>query len=164
MWIRTETDADAPAIDALLRAAFAGQPHSQGHEPRMVAALRQAQALSVGLVADIDGRIAGHIAFSPVSIAGAPHWYGLGPVAVEPTDQGHGIGSALVRAGLLELRKIQAAGCVVLGDPAWYTRFGFQPHPQLRLDGVAPEYFLALALDGSLPSGHVTYHAAFQAD
>jgi len=163
MWIRTGTSADAPAIEALLRQAFAGQPHSRGNEHRIVARLREDGALALGLVADIDGRVAGYIAFSPVSLAGNEGWYGLGPVAVLPAHQGHGIGSALVRAGLLELRSRDAAGCVVLGDPGWYARFGFQARPGLVLDGVPAGYFQAQAFRGAPPQGSVTYHAAFQA-
>ena len=163
MWIRTETAADAPAIDTLLRTAFAGQPHSRQTEHLIVAGLRQAQALSLGLVADIDGRIAGYIAFSPVRIDGAPRWYGLGPVAVLPHDQHRGVGSALVRAGLEQLRGLGASGCVVVGEAAWYRRFGFHPWPDLAVDGVPNGFFLAQAFDGEPPKGRVTYHPAFQA-
>lgn len=162
--IRAEADGDADAIGALVATAFAVAPHASGTEAAIVTALREAGALELSLVALRAGRIVGHVAFSPVRIGGAPGgWRGLGPVAVAPDCQGQGIGSALVRTGLARLRDAGAAGCVVLGDPAWYGRFGFAPDPALRLPGAPPEYFLCLALAGSVPAGDVAYHAAFGA-
>ncbi|RPE75797.1 GNAT family N-acetyltransferase [Vulcaniibacterium tengchongense] len=165
MWIRTETEADHAAIDAVLAAAFAGAPGHGEVERRIVRALRAAGALTLSLVADIDGRVAGHVAFSPVAIGDAAGWYGLGPLAVAPADQGHGVGGALVRAGLVELERLRAAGCVVLGDPGYYGRFGFAVRPGLRYPGVPSEYFMALPLDehAMLPQGEARYHAAFAA-
>jgi len=106
--------------------------------------------------------VVGHVAISPVIISsGAAGWYGLGPIAVRPDRQGEGIGSALVRAALDALRNRDARGCVLLGDPAYYSRFGFAPHPGLELPGVPPDHFQALSLGGEIPAGHVSYSKAF---
>ena len=105
----------------------------------------------------------GHIAFSPVTISdGAADWYGLGPVAVLPEMQGRGIGAALIQAGLAELKARGAAGCVVMGDPAYYGRFGFAATAALTYPGVPPEYFMAQAFTQSA-KGRVAYHEGFAA-
>ena len=105
----------------------------------------------------------GHAAFSPVTIGdGSADWYGLGPVAVLPGMQGRGVGAALIREGLARLRALGAAGCVVMGDPAYYRRFGFETRPDLRYPGVPPEYFMALVYTRPA-SGDVAYHEAFAA-
>jgi putative acetyltransferase len=164
MWIRTETQADHTAINQVIAAAFADQEGSGRTEQRIVEALRADNALSLSLVADIDGRIAGHAAFSPVRIGnGSERWYGLGPVSVTPADQQHGVGSALIRAGLSELAERGALGCVVLGEPEYYQRFGFRHMPGLRFGDVPPEYFQALAFGDGVAEGEVTYHASFTA-
>ncbi|MDI9237615.1 N-acetyltransferase [Lysobacter sp. LF1] len=163
MWIRTESQDDHAAIHDLLAAAFADVPGHGRVEQRIVDALRSDEALALSLVADIDGRIAGVAVFSPVTIAGVERWYGLGPVAVSPQDQRHGVGGALIRAGLAELADTGAAGCVVLGEPAYYDRFGFRAHPGLRYADVPPPYFQALAFDDVIPQGEVQYHASFSA-
>ncbi|MFC3550322.1 GNAT family N-acetyltransferase [Lysobacter cavernae] len=165
MWIRTETADDANAIRAVIGSAFASQPGSGHIEQDIVDALRADDALSLSLVADIDGRIAGHIAFSAVRIEdGNPHWYGLAPLAVAPDDQRHGVGKALVRAGLIELERLGARGCVVLGDPGYYGRFGFRADSALVFEGVPPQYFQALALAGERAAGRVRYHESFYPD
>lgn len=163
--VRAETAADAAAIAAVVERAFAGAEHASGTKATIVAALRDAGALTLSLVAERDGRIVGHVACSPVTIGdGTPRWYGLGPVAVEPALQGRGIGSTLVRAALDRLRALGAAGCVVLGEPAYYARFGFRATSGLAYPGPPPEYFTALAFDGHAPRGTVAYHAAFCVD
>lgn len=162
MWIRTETQDDHAAIGELLRTAFADGPGAGTVEQRIVDALRGDEALSLSLVADIDGRIAGVVVFSPVSVEdGAANWYGLGPVAVAPQDQRHGVGGALIRAGLAELAERGAAGCVVLGEPDYYGRFGFRADPRLRYADVPPQYFQALSFADAMPRGEVRYHASF---
>jgi putative acetyltransferase len=162
MWIRTETRTDHAAIDEVLGAAFAQAPGGGQVERRIVEALRKDGALSLSLVADIDGRIAGYIAFSPVVIGGtAKGWHGLGPVAVAPGDQQHGIGSALVLAGIAELERLRAGGCVVLGEPGYYSRFGFRQLPELRYPDAPAEYFMALPLGEDTARGEVAYHRAF---
>nr|WP_315192415.1 N-acetyltransferase [uncultured Albidiferax sp.] len=162
MQIRPETPADTSAIFALTERAFTGHPHSDGTEPHIVSALRAAGALALSLVAEVDGAVVGHVALSPVTISdGTPGWYGLGPISVEPTFQGRGIGATLVRESLTRLAARGAAGCVVLGDPGYYTRFGFQALPGLVYPGPPPEYFMALAFGASGPQGRVAYHAAF---
>lgn len=164
MLILPETPADHDAIFAVTQAAFKDHPHSQQTEGHIVNALRAAGALSLSLVAKVDGRVAGHLAFSPVTIGdGSPRWYGLGPVAVLPAFQGRGIGSALIRDGLARLKALGAAGCVVLGEPAYYTRFGFAATPAMTYPGVPPEYFMALVFTEPA-RGVVAYHAGFGAD
>lgn len=162
--IRPESPSDAAAIEAVIAAAFLHAPHTDHNEPFIVNALRRAGQLSVSLVADDVGAVVGHIAISPVTTSdGAAGWYGLGPLAVVPDRQRHGIGSRLTAQALSELRRIGAAGCVVLGDPGYYGRFGFRVEPSLVLPGVPPEYFQALVFRGPLPRGTVTYHEAFAA-
>jgi putative acetyltransferase len=164
--IRTERASDHEAIRAVVYAAFLGHPqHPTGSEPiehRIVDALRSADALALSLVADSGGDLLGHIAFSPVRVAGTMcGWYGLGPVAVRPDSQRQGLGVALITDGLDRLRQMQAAGVVLVGEPDYYGRFGFRQVPDLTFPGVPPEYFLALSFDGAAPRGVVTYHDAF---
>lgn len=163
MQIRDERDEDAAAISRITAAAFAGAPHSSGTEARIVEALREAGALTVSLVAaSDDGRIVGHIAFSPVQIDGvAGRWYGLGPVSVAPDLQRQSIGGALIREGLARLAALNADGCVLLGDPSYYSRFGFVSDPALTYGGAPSPYFQRLLLRGEPPKGDVRYHPAF---
>ncbi|MCM2252120.1 MAG: N-acetyltransferase, partial [Ramlibacter sp.] len=108
--------------------------------------------------------IVGHVAVSPVSISdGSTGWYGLGPISVKPDLQRMGIGSLLMRAALQRLRERGAAGCLLVGDPSYYARFGFKPEPRLVLPDVPARYFQALPLGPSLPRGVVTFHEAFGA-
>lgn len=162
MRIRTETAADIDAIYRVTTEAFARAAHSGGNEARIVDALREASALSLSLVADIDGRIAGHLTLSPVALDdGRAGWLGLGPMSVAPDDQNRGIGSALVRAAVDALPGLGAAGCVVFGYPAYYTRFGFRQHTPLTLPGLTADHFMALATHGAIPAAAVAYHPAF---
>jgi putative acetyltransferase len=162
MIVRDETLADLPAIRSIVTAAFQDAPHSGGNEAAIVDALREAGALVVSLVADEGAAIVGYVAFSPVTINGQDiGWYGLGPVAVLPGKQRRGIGEALIKAGLEHIEQLSARGCVVLGDPAYYGRFGFRSDPELRLADVPADYFQRLVIDGEPPRGVVDYHRAF---
>lgn len=162
MKLRAELPGDERPIRAVIEAAFTGHPHSDGSEVGIVERLRSAGALTVSLVAEDDGAIIGHIAFSPVTIAdGTLGWFGLGPVSVLLGRQRIGIGGALVRAGLEQLRQSGAAGCVVLGDPAYYSRFGYRHDPALTYPVPMLEAFQQLRFSGAPPEGEVAYHAAF---
>ena len=162
--IRSERAEDAPQIAAVTTAAFAGEPHSSGTEAAIVAGLRVAGALTVSLVAEDAGELLGHVAFSPVTIDGrSAGWFGLGPVSVRPDRQSVGVGRALIEAGLAELRAQGAKGCVVLGDPAYYGRFGFSCDPTLRYADAPAEYFQRLSFGAETPTGKVDYHPAFGA-
>jgi len=162
MLIREETEKDIAAIHALLDGAFATAPHSQQTEHLIVDALRKSGQLTLSLIAEQDDEIVGCIAFSPVKIDGkACDWFGLGPVAVTPDRQGLGIGSELIQSGIRHLRADDAHGCVVLGEPDYYGRFGFAPLPDLKLEGVPDEYFMARPLVDEIPAGLVEYDPAF---
>ncbi|MCV0382830.1 MAG: N-acetyltransferase [Erythrobacter sp.] len=163
MNIRPEQKTDRSAISDVTAKAFAGVEHSDQSEPQIIERLRNADALSLSLVA-LDGTdLIGHVAFSPVKIDGADKgWFGLGPVSVVPERQGGGIGSALIREGLKRLRSEGAAGCVVLGDSGYYPRFGFERSDDLRYEDAPAEYFMSLTFNGhARPSGKVDYHPAF---
>lgn len=161
--IRTEQPADITTISQMTEDAFRPMPYSDGTEQLVIDALRRNGELTVSLVAvDEEDAIAGHVAVSPVTISsGAEGWYGLGPIAVRTDRQGEGIGSALVRAALDALREINARGCVLLGNPAYYGRFGFATHPGLELPNVPRENFMALSFDGDIPTGQVAFSNAF---
>jgi putative acetyltransferase len=162
--IRPEKPSDADAIEQVTRRAFLDHPFSHQTEQFIIRSLRANHALSISLVAEGRGRIVGHIALSPVTIGdGVAGWYGLGPISVEPDLQRRGIGRALMERGLAELRKMGANGCVLVGDPAFYNRFGFANDPALVLEGVPQEFFLSLPFAPSFAHGNVRFHPAFQA-
>ena len=166
--LRHETPDDVAAIEAVTVAAFADAPHTSHIEQFIVRALRAAGELMLSIVAEEHGQIVVHVALSPVTITDdhgreAQGWYGLGPISVLPPRQGNGIGSRLMEQALSELRAMQAAGCVLLGDPAYYARFGFEAHAGLQLPGVPPGYFMTLAFDGPVPEGIAHYSDAFNA-
>ena len=134
------------------------------HLPFIIQALRRAGALTISLVAEVDGKVAGHIAFSPVQISdGAAGWYGMGPVSVSPELQKQGIGTALILKGLSMLKEMDGQGCALVGDPDYYKRFGFENDPGLFHEGVPQEYFLVLPFHGKAARGQVEFHEGFWA-
>ena len=162
--IRDESEQDADAISEVTVAAFESLEISSHTEQFIVDALRSARALTVSLVAEMDGRVVGHVAFSPVTIpGGVGDWYGLGPVSVLPMYQRRGIGTALIREGLSRLKGLGARGCCLVGHPQYYRRFGFENIPGLVYPGVPAEVFFALSFDGHFPQGSVAFHDAFSA-
>ena len=160
--IREETPADVNDISEVTEAAFRTLEISNHTEQFIISALRAANALTVSLVAEVAGRVVGHIAFSPVTVSdGTANWYGLGPVSVLPEQQRQGIGQALIEAGLSQLKAISAGGCCLVGHPGYYTRFGFRNAEGLAHEGVPPEAFFVLSFDGHVPQGTVQFHKAF---
>jgi len=152
--IRDERSPDAPALRAVLEAAF-----SQAVEADLVDKLRVACGDRISLVACDDDRIVGHILFTPAIIErpeGAVVGYGLAPMAVLPEFQRKGIGSALVRAGIERLRRSRCPFVIVIGHPTYYPRFGFVPASTCGIrcewDGVPDEAFMILVLEPSLAS------------
>jgi len=163
--IRCETDADIAAINDVTVSAFKPLEISHHTEQFIIAALRAAKSLALSLIAEIDGRVVGHIAFSPVTISdGSRNWYGLGPLSVLPEFQRQGIGQALIEQGLSRLKGLDAQGVCLVGHPDYYRKFGFENAPGLALEGVPPEFFFALSFTGQMPQGSVTFHEAFKAD
>ncbi len=163
--IRDETPADFSTIAEVTAAAFRTLAISNHTEQFIISALRAAKALTISLVAEVDGRIVGHIAFSPVTLSdNTPGWYGLGPVSVLPELQRQGIGQALIEEGLSRLKGLNARGCCLVGHPGYYTRFGFKNVEDLAHEGVPPEVFFARSFDGHIPHGLVEFHEGFKAD
>ena len=150
-------------IASVITRAFAGHPHSDGSEAAIYERLFACLETVASYVAVTDtGRIVGHIVFSEVRINGQPcRWCGLGPLSVLPRWQRRGVGCALVEEGLAGLRRMNWDGCVVLGDPAFYGRFGFRHDPRLVYPGPPPEYFQRIVLNGRKPQGEVSYSRAF---
>lgn len=166
-FLRAETPADATMVDALTLSAFEHHPHSRQTEGAIIRRLRMVGDLSLSLVAQAGalqapGPLVGQITFSSVTISGgASNWFGLGPLSVVPDWQGRGVGTALVWSGLRSLHQQGAAGCVVLGEPAYYGRFGFRSTPALTLPEAPPGCFLVRPFARIVPMGEVTLHPAF---
>ena len=161
--IRPENSKDSNTISEVISTAFKNHQYSNHKEQLIVEQLRESSALSVSLVAEYKGKLIGHIAFSKVKIGGQENsWYGLAPVSVIPEYQKSGVGSQLVNAGLEAIKVKGAEGCVLLGEPEYYKRFGFKAIDSLTLEGVPPEFFLSLNFRGKIPIGKVSYHHAFQ--
>ena len=161
MIIRSEAFEDIDAIYQLTAEAFAPQAYSDGSEPEIINGLRNAAALRFSLVAEEEGVIVGHVALSPVVIGDETGWCGLGPIAVAPKRQKQGIGSALMKRALAELEGIDAQGCVLVGNPAYYQRFGFASNGVLTYGDVDPQYVQFVRMQGAEPAGEIIYHAAF---
>jgi putative acetyltransferase len=165
MIIREERPGDVETISSITESAFANHAYSRNTEHFIIKALRKSNAMTISLVAEINGKTVGHIAFSPVTLSDGSHgWYGLGPISVLPEFQRQDIGTQLVNEGLRLLKKLNAAGCVLVGDPAYYKRLGFESPPKLKHEGVPQENLLTLLFRGSIPEGFVYFHEAFGAD
>jgi putative acetyltransferase len=163
--IRDETKDDAAVITEVTVAAFEFMEISNHTEQFIIEALRSAGALTLSLVAEVDGSVVGHIAFSPVTISdGTNNWYGLGPVSVLPMYQRRGVGKALIQEGLSRLKDLDAKGCCLVGHPQYYRKFGFENVAGLVHEGVPQEVFLALSFDGCFPHGNVAFHEGFKAN
>ena len=164
MRIRPDTTTDHAAVRAVNEAAF-----GTSLEANLVEALRSKNLTLVSLVADVDGKVVGHILFSPVSLADRPHLnvMGLGPMAVAPDHQRCGIGSALVREGLKRCKDVGCRAVVVVGHPEYYPRFGFAPAARHALRSeydVPADVFMVVELEaGALigATGLVRYDDAF---
>jgi len=163
MIIRPEIPEDIEAIDSVTIAAFKGKPYSDETEHLIIHRLRESDALFLSLVAELNKRVVGHVAFSEVTIDGNYiGWYGLGPISVHPDFQKQGIGSMLIREGLNQIRERGAKGCVLEGDPNYYERFGFKSYVNFTYAGApSPEFFMALSFTEEIPTGKVEFHQAF---
>ena len=162
--IRDEIESDVDVISEITKAAFDNLAVSNHTEQFIIGALRDAKALTISLVAEAEKKVVGHKAFSPVTISdGSPDWYGFGPISVVPELQKQGIGKSLVYEGLSSLKALGAKGCLLVGDPGYYERFGFRNLKDLVIDGVPQQYFLALPFEESKTSGTVVFHEGFSA-
>jgi putative acetyltransferase len=162
--IRDETEADINAIAEVTQKAFETLAISKHTEEFIIKALREANVLVISLVAEADEKVVGHIAFSAVTISDeSSGWYGLGPVSVLPEFQRQSIGKSLIYKGLSSLRALGAKGCVLVGDPGYYERFGFRSPSNMVVEGVPQQYFLALPLEENKSHGTVVFHKAFNA-
>ncbi len=152
---------DYAAIRDVTAAAFEPKAFSDGTEAGLPDALRAAGALSLSLVAKDGGAVVGHIALSPVTVGRAGGWYGLGPIAVRPDRQGEGIGASLIEAATDWLKETGAAGCVLVGDPGYYSRFGFFSDGQVTYGDLAAHLVQRIVVAGPDAAGEVTFHDAF---
>jgi putative acetyltransferase len=165
MFIKKEKAADSEEISQVTIAAFKTLPISNHTEQFIINALRAAGALTLSLVAEIDGRVVGHIAFSPVTISdGTIDWHGLGPISVLPEYHKQGIGKSLINNGLSMLKELGGQGCALVGDPNYYNRFGFRNYPELIYEGIPQEFFLSMPFANQAPQGIVVFHEGFLAN
>lgn len=162
LYIRDEQPQDFAEVSLLIQSTFRDIAYSSQTEHLIVDALRASDQLSISLVAQQHEKIVGHVAVSPVTLSnGEQGWYGLGPIAVLPQQQNLGIGAQLMHAALTQLKQQHAQGCVLLGDPDYYARFGFQTVEGLWLANVPKVYFQALSFTGTFPQAEVFYAQAF---
>jgi putative acetyltransferase len=163
--IRDETKFDATVIAEVTIAAFQTLEISNHTEQFIIEALCSAGALTLSLVAEVDGRVVGHITFSPLAISeGTDNWYGLGSVSILPEYQRQGIGKPLIQEGLSRLKDLGTKGCCLVGHPQYYRKFGFENVAGLVHKGVPQEVFFALSFDGRFPQGNVMFHEGFKAN
>ena len=160
--VRVETAADQAGIRRVTEAAFRGRPYADGDEQEVVDRLRSSSALALSLVAVQNGELIGQISFSPATVEdGSSPWFALGPVSVEPSRQGEGIGSMLINHGLSRVEAMGALGCILTGDPKYYVRFGFNVAPQNAPANEPAAYFQLKLINGAQPNGRFTFHRAF---
>jgi putative acetyltransferase len=163
--VRKELDADCDSIRSVTELAFRGLPYAGGDEQDVIERLRFTNALTLSLVALLEGEVIGHIAFSPAKAGdGSTPWFALGPVSVVPVHQRQGVGRALIESGLAELKNMNALGCILTGNPMYYKKFGFQLAPENAPSNESAEFFMLVQLSSSLPQGKFSFHEAFYGD
>ena len=160
--VRNERPGDVDIIRDLTELAFRDRDYSCKREHLLIDDLRAANALTVSLVAEAESTVIGHLALSPVSLSGASGpWFGLGPISVLPEWQQKGVGTAMMNEALARLTQQQAAGCILVGDPRFYKRFGFVHDPSIVAEGEPPEYTMILRLSVNPDHGIARFHDAF---
>lgn len=160
MLIRDELAGDGPAISQLVTEAMLMLAQSTGTEAGIVEKLRADDALALSLVAQDDGVIVGYLAASAATIGTEDGWRLIGPLVVVPCRHRQGIGTALMTEAIRRLQR-NTRGAVLVGDPAYYCRFGFRTFPSLRVASVPPQFVQALPFDGTEPRGEIIHHPAF---
>lgn len=160
--IRKELEADQTSIRVLTEAAFKGRPYADGDEQDVIDRLRRSNTLTLSLVATQEAAMIGQITFSPAVVEDdSSPWFALGPVSVLPSRQGEGIGSALIEEGLNRITAMGALGCILTGDPNYYSKFGFALSPTNSPDNEPEEYFQLKLLGGGQPIGKFSFDRAF---
>lgn len=160
--IRPEAPEDYDAITVVIDRAFEGKPYAAGDESDLVVKLRDLGDLVASLVAVHEGEVVGQICFSRAELEGQfDGWYALGPIAVLPVFQGRGIGAALMNEGLRRIADLGAQGSILLGDPRYYSRFGFQLSAANCPENLPAQYFMIKQFSGSAPHGRFSFHPAF---
>jgi len=164
--VRPETPEDVRAIDVVHISAFGGEAEAQ-----LVSTLRESAAYNreLSLVAELGGRIVGHVLLSRVPLrrdGDEKNVLALGPMSVVPSQSHRGIGSELIQASIRLARDKGYGAIVVLGHPEYYKRFGFVParQKQVSCNLPAPEDALTVmeVVDGNLEGGgHVEYPEPF---
>ena len=165
MHIREEQPADFPLIHRLTEIAFEPMAFSDGSEPGIIDRLRADGDLKLSLVAEDESEsvdVVGHVAFSAVVIGELTKgWYGLGPVTVHPDHQRKGIGGILIKHGLQMLREFNAEGCALIGDPNYYSRFGFVSDGNVQYEDLPDKYVQWMSFGNAKPNGEIVYPPAF---
>jgi putative acetyltransferase len=150
--IREEAQADVAPIHRVNADAF-----ETDAEARLVDALRDGGGLVLSLVAESEGEIIGHIAFSAVVVTSDSgttfSGVGLAPMAVAPEHQRSGIGGRLIAEGLRRLRSRGQRFCVVLGHPAYYPRHGFVRASTFGIRWERPAHDEAFFVQELVPGG-----------
>ena len=160
--IRPEQPGDELQIHEITKAAFQGRPYAGGDEQDVIDRLRSIGAMTLSLVAVEDDDILGQVTFSLAAQAdGSGPWFALGPVSVTPERHGQGVGALLINQGLDELKKLEALGCILTGDPNYYQRFGFKVSPEHCPTNEPGEYFQLLVFGDQQPTDRFTFHRAF---
>lgn len=160
--IKDEQETDAQTIYDLTEIAFKPKAYSDGTEAPLVGQLRSDGDLIFSLVAMIDDRLVGHVAFSKVTINSSHNdWYGLGPISVHPDVQKQGIGRQLINEGFARLKALGANGCALIGDPKYYKRFGFKNDGRLNYPNVPQEAVMWIGFRDQMPSGVLKFRPAF---
>lgn len=167
MIVREEQAHDHSSVSKITYDAFCGlyERMKWTHpvtEHKIIEKLRESGEMALSLVAEVDKEVAGHVAFSKVTIDGKDvNWYALGPVSVRVDLQRRGIGTELIKTGLARVRDLGARGVVLVGDPNFYKRFGFIQNDSLVVENTPPEFVLSLAFAEPTPSGNVTFGSSF---
>ena len=163
MIIRQETSEDIEPIFNLTTEAFEPMFYSDGSEPKIINDLRSNGDLTLSLVAVDQGKVVGHVAFSPVTINNVDDdWYGLGPISVLPQQQRSGVGTQLIDDGFQRLKELGANGVALIGDPDYYGRFGFTGDGKLTYGDLPARLVQWVAIKGDAPRGELKYCRAFE--
>jgi predicted N-acetyltransferase YhbS len=161
--VRPESPTDAPAVDGVVGRAFDGRPN----EVELVRRLREGDSPTFSRVATVGGKVVGHVMYSQLGLEGSPSpVLTLAPVSVEPDYQNRGVGTRLISSSLSELDEAGMPAVVVLGEPSYYGRFGFEPVTRYGMTapvGVPMAHLMILPLGHYEPSlrGTLVYPSVF---